>query len=185
MFARRLFVMALMLACPLGSACLKIGGAPVPGIPPCCSAACVETLLGCGLFPPGSPDYTCFIPQFSSADTDAGAAVARYAAEACTAGDEGAELGCIAQKFPGDACAKLTADAGSVALQSQIDLACPGGFSPGACDAACLSCKEQCQQTSIDCNAACPDAGSFYGCLGCNAACNQVQLKCGLTCLGE
>jgi hypothetical protein len=182
--ARRLFALALALWAPLWSGCLQIGGRPVPGIPPCCSVACVETVLGCQLFPPGSPDYTCSVPGLSG-DKDAGTAIAQYASEACTAGDEGAEVGCIAQKFSGNACAVIMADAGGVALQATIDLACPGGFSPGDCGAACLTCKEKCGQTSIDCNSACLDAGTFYGCLGCNAACNQGEQKCGVACLGQ
>jgi hypothetical protein len=185
MTARRLFAIGLMLGAALGSACLQVVGRPLPGIPPCCTPACVKTVVGCQLFPPGSPDYTCFNQQFSGADTDAGAAVAQYASEACTAGDEGAEVGCIAQKFPGQTCADIAADAGGPAMLQAIDLACPGGFSPGACDAACVACEEQCGQVNVDCNAACLDAGSFYGCLGCNAACNQAQAKCGVTCKGK
>ncbi len=185
MRARRLVVIAVSIG--LWSACLQIvPGEPAPGVQTCCTPACIETLLGCNLFPQGAPDYTCFVPQFSSTDTDAGAAVAQYSAEACTAGDEGAEVGCIARAFPGDACAVITADAGGAVLQSQIESACPGGFSPGACDTACVMCKEVCDQTAVECNGACLDAAEgFYGCLGCNAACNQVAAKCELACLNQ
>jgi hypothetical protein len=172
-----------MLAAGLLPACLQIAGHPDAGIPPCCTTACLTTLLSCKLYPEGTPDFTCFAPKYSSQDTDAGPALAEFAAQACTSGNEGAEVACIVRAFPGDACAVVAADAGSGVLQREIDLACPEGFSPGVCDSACVTCKEACEVTDDVCNGACLDAGTFYGCLGCNAVCNQAQTKCEQACL--
>ncbi len=182
---KRVHLAAATLAAALSAACLQVATNAGSGTPSCCSEACVEIVLGCHLHPEGATDDTCFVPELETAGIDAGPAIEQYAADACTSGNEGAEVGCIAAKFPGNACAVITADAGGAALQMDIELACPKGFSPGQCDAACLTCQEQCLQTSGTCDAQCYDAGGFYGCLGCNASCNQAQAKCEQGCLAQ
>jgi hypothetical protein len=155
------------------------------GPPSCCSLSCVQTTLDCGLFPPGTPDSTCVAVGLADGDTDSGSAIPQYAAQACSAANEAEEVGCIALKFPGDACSVIARDAGGTALAAQIGAACPGGFIAGNCDATCLSCRQSCEQVGIACNGPCLDVGGYYGCLACNAGCNLAEAKCEATCIGQ
>jgi hypothetical protein len=169
------------LALPALTACLQVSRPADAGPPPCCSLDCVQTTLSCGLFPEGTPDFTCVALVGAGNLPDSGTAIGEFGAQACSSANEGGKVGCIAGKFPGAVCPLILADAGFAALQALIGAACPGGFIAGACDATCLSCRQTCGQTGITCNDACL-AGGYYGCLACNAQCNTQQATCETGC---
>jgi hypothetical protein len=154
---------AALLGLAALSGCLQVIGPADAGPPACCSLDCVATTIGCGLFPEGTPDFTCVVLLEIGNQLDSGTAIAEYAA--------------------GDSCPSIKADAGYAALQATIGANCPGPFLAGNCDSACLTCRQACGQTASDCNADCLDAGGYYGCLGCNAGCNRQQAVCEAACI--
>jgi hypothetical protein len=142
-----------------------------------CTVEGCQIFVSCGARLAGEIDETC-----APIADDAGFDFADAAVQSClgvfNAYGAGAAVQCVAEHFPDDTCAAISADGGN--LNMAVTDAC-GGDAGIACGSNCMLCQQRCYTTANTCNETCliPDAGA---CFACNDDCNRQLVTCLRTC---